>query len=68
MPVTIIAEAGVNHNGDLEMAKKLALTAKECGADIVKYQTAVPELVVSKSPRRLSTRSRPPMRPKASWR
>ena len=48
MPVTIIAEAGVNHNGDLEMAKKLALTAKECGADIVKYQTAVPELVVSK--------------------
>ena len=48
MPVTIIAEAGVNHNGDLEMAKKLALTAKQCGADIVKYQTAVPELVVSK--------------------
>jgi len=48
MPVTIIAEAGVNHNGDLEMAKKMALTAKECGADIVKYQTAVPELVVSK--------------------
>ena len=29
MPVTIIAEAGVNHNGDLEMAKKLALTAKQ---------------------------------------
>ena len=48
MPVPIIAEAGVNHNGDLEMAKKMALTAKECGADIVKYQTAVPELVVSK--------------------
>ena len=48
MPVTIIAEAGVNHNGDLEMAKKLALTAKQCGADIVKYQTAVPELVISK--------------------
>ena len=48
MPVTIIAEAGVNHNGDLEMAKKMALTAKECGADIVKYQTAVPELVVDR--------------------
>ena len=48
MPVTIIAEAGVNHNGDLEMAKRMALVAKECGADIVKYQTAVPELVVSK--------------------
>ena len=28
MPVTIIAEAGVNHNGDLEMAKKLALTRR----------------------------------------
>ena len=48
MPVTIIAEAGVNHNGSLEMAKEMARVAKECGADIVKYQTAVPELVVSK--------------------
>ena len=48
MPVLIIAEAGVNHNGDLEMAKRMALVAKECGADLVKYQTAVPELVVSK--------------------
>ena len=46
MPVTIIAEAGVNHNGSLEMAKEMARVAKECGADIVKYQTAVPELVV----------------------
>lgn len=45
--VMIIAEAGVNHNGDLELAKKMALTAKECGADAVKYQTAVPELVIS---------------------
>ena len=48
MPVNIIAEAGVNHNGDLAMAKRMALAAKECGADIVKYQTAVPELVVSR--------------------
>ena len=45
--VMIIAEAGVNHNGDLELAKTMALTAKECGADAVKYQTAVPELVIS---------------------
>lgn len=45
--VMIIAEAGVNHNGDLKLAKKMALTAKECGADAVKYQTAVPELVIS---------------------
>lgn len=47
--VLIIAEAGVNHNGSLELAKKMALVAKEAGADIVKYQTAVPELVMSSS-------------------
>ena len=48
MSVYIVAEAGVNHNGSLEMAKELARVAKECGADAVKYQTAVPELVISK--------------------
>lgn len=48
MKTLIIAEAGVNHNGSLELAKKMALVAKEAGADIVKYQTCVPELVVSK--------------------
>lgn len=48
MPVLIIAEAGVNHNGSLEVAKQMALAAKNAGADIVKYQTAVPELVVSR--------------------
>ncbi|MFV0412192.1 MAG: N-acetylneuraminate synthase [Oscillospiraceae bacterium] len=46
--IQIIAEAGVNHNGSLAMAKKMALAAKQAGADIVKYQTAVPELVVSR--------------------
>ena len=48
MSICIIAEAGVNHNGSLELAKRMALAAKEAGADIVKYQTAVPELVVSR--------------------
>ena len=48
MSVYIIAEAGVNHNGSLEMAKEMARVAKECGASAVKYQTAVPELVISK--------------------
>lgn len=44
----IIAEAGVNHNGSLELAKQLALKAKEAGADIVKYQTADLNSLVSK--------------------
>lgn len=47
-PVTIIAEAGVNHNGSLELAKKMAEVAKECGADIVKFQTAQLDALVSK--------------------
>lgn len=46
--VLIIAEAGVNHNGSLELAKKLIDVAKECGADIVKFQTARLESLVSK--------------------
>lgn len=35
----IIAEAGINHNGDTKLAKKMILTAKECGVDAVKFQT-----------------------------
>ena len=37
--VQIIAEAGVNHNGDLSLAKRLVEVAAEAGADIVKFQT-----------------------------
>jgi len=37
--VLIIAEAGVNHNGDLEIAKKLIEAAAEAGADLVKFQS-----------------------------
>ena len=44
----IIAEAGVNHNGDLNIAKKLVDVAKKAGADIVKFQTFIPELLTSK--------------------
>lgn len=49
--VLIIAEAGVNHNGSIELAKRLADEAKLAGADIVKFQTAKPENLVSKSAR-----------------
>lgn len=49
MSTLIVAEAGVNHNGSLETAKKLAKTAKLCGADIVKFQTAKLDSIVSKN-------------------
>lgn len=39
MAVFIIAEAGVNHNGDINIAKKLVDMAKTCGADAIKFQT-----------------------------
>ncbi len=45
--IIIIAEAGVNHNGNLEMARRMVVEAKKAGADYVKFQTAVPELVIS---------------------
>jgi N-acetylneuraminate synthase/N,N'-diacetyllegionaminate synthase len=45
--VYIIAEAGVNHNGSLDMAFKLIEKAKECGADCVKFQTFKAEQIVT---------------------
>lgn len=38
-PVLIIAEAGVNHNGDLDKARRLIEVAAQAGADVVKFQT-----------------------------
>ncbi len=45
----IIAEAGVNHNGSIELAKKLIDVASECGADAVKFQTFKATNLVSKN-------------------
>lgn len=42
----IIAEIGVNHNGNLELAKKLIIAAKKSGADAVKFQTFKTDLLV----------------------
>jgi N,N'-diacetyllegionaminate synthase len=43
----IIAEAGINHNTDLRIANKLIEAAVSAGADAVKFQTAIPELVAT---------------------
>jgi len=44
----IIAEAGINHNGDVDLAHRLVDAAAEAGADAVKFQTFDPEQVVSR--------------------
>lgn len=47
-PVFIIAEAGVNHNGDINLAKKLIDASQEAGADAVKFQTFDPLALTTK--------------------
>ena len=49
MAVYIIGEAGVNHNGNLETAKRLVLCAKNAGCDCVKFQTFKAEKIVTQT-------------------
>ena len=44
----IIAEIGANHNGDMELAKKMIDSAKECGADCVKFQSWTKDSIFSR--------------------
>ena len=45
----IIAEAGVNHNGDISLARQLIDVAADVGADFVKFQTFTADKLVTKS-------------------
>ena len=45
--MTIIAEAGVNHNGDIGLAREMIHVAKDAGADIIKFQVFNPDLLAS---------------------
>lgn len=47
--IFIIAEAGVNHNGDMETAKRLVEAAAAAGADAVKFQTFKTENLVCRN-------------------
>ncbi len=50
-PVYIIAEVGINHNGDIGIARELILAAKHAGVDAVKFQKRTPELCVPEEQR-----------------
>ena len=51
-PAFLIAEAGVNHNGSVRIAKKLIDVAVKCGADAVKFQTFKAEnIIIPKGPK-----------------
>ena len=49
MSTLIIAEAGVNHNGSIKIAKKLIDVAADVGADFVKFQTFKADSLVTKT-------------------
>jgi N-acetylneuraminate synthase len=45
-PTYVVAEVGINHNGDINIAKELILASKNAGVDAVKFQKRTPELCV----------------------
>ena len=45
----VVAEAGVNHNGDMDLARRLVDAAAEAGADAVKFQTFCTDALVSRA-------------------
>lgn len=57
-PCEIIAEAGVNHNGDIELAKDLIDVAVEAGADIIKFQTYQTKEIVTRDTERTEYQKR----------
>ena len=52
MTTTIIAEAGVNHNGVVDLGKKMIDVAAESGVDIIKFQMFSADLLVTRSAKR----------------
>ena len=57
-PVLIIAEAGVNHNGDLALAKQMIDAAADAGADVVKFQTFSADRLVTRQAKKASYQSK----------
>lgn len=57
-PCFIIAEAGVNHNGDISIAKQLTDAAKNAGADAIKFQTFIAENLVTSKGKKASYQHR----------
>ena len=60
--IKIIAEIGCNHNGDVGLAKQMMEAAVEAGADGVKFQSFIPEALVSRfAPKAAAAEQRPPL-------
>lgn len=47
-PITVIAEIGINWQGEMDLAREMIWAAKECGADVAKFQLYVPERILDR--------------------